>query len=177
VTSGQRDRSPPSPSALCGHPLHCGGTERQDATTPAAVRLVASRQPHPRANVRMTTKRATPTLPPSKTLLDGYRARHDVPPEARFTRTAVYSTELYAIPSHVARIVQHTCKLPPPWPIKGGAVPRPQGGRQGARTRTLPPFTTILALASISTSGTWRPGLLSHFACSPPLQAPRCNAI
>jgi transposase InsO family protein len=30
-------------------------------------------------------------------------------------------------------------------------------------------FSTILALASINTSGTWRPGLLSHHACSPPL--------
>jgi hypothetical protein len=27
---------------------------------------------------------------------------------------------------------------------------------------------TILALASITTSVTWRPGLLSHHACSPP---------
>jgi hypothetical protein len=34
-------------------------------------------------------------------------------------------------------------------------------------TYTLSAFTTILALASINTSGTWRPGLLSHHACSP----------
>jgi hypothetical protein len=90
VTSGQRGRSPPSPSVLCGHP-RCPntisgtaspsptlwGTGQQDAATPAAVRPAASRQSHPRANVWMTTKRATPTPPPSKPPLDVYRARHD----------------------------------------------------------------------------------------------------
>jgi hypothetical protein len=34
-----------------------------------------------------------------------------------------------------------------------------------------------LALASINTSGTWRPCLLSYHTCSPPLRAPRCEAI
>jgi hypothetical protein len=190
VTSGQRDRSPPSPSALCDHPRRPNtipgtaspsptlwGTGRQDAATPAVVRPAASRQPHPRANIQTMTKREAPTPPPLKSFLDRYRACHDVPPEARIARTAVYSTALYATPPHVARTVRHACKLPPTWPIKGGAVPRPQGGRQRAHTRTLPAFTTILTLASISTSGTWRHGLLSHLACSPPLQAPRCNAI
>jgi hypothetical protein len=66
------------------------------------------------------------------------------------------------------RIVRHTCKLLPHWPIKGEAVPQPQGaGGRTAITLTLSAFTTILALASINTSGTWRPGLLSHHACSP----------
>jgi hypothetical protein len=40
---------------------------------------------------------------------------------------AVYSMALYAMPSHVARTVQHACKLLPPSPIKGEAVPQPQG--------------------------------------------------
>jgi hypothetical protein len=77
------------------------GTGRQNAATPAAVCPVASRQPHPRAYVRATPKQAIPTTPPSKPLLDGYRARHDAPPDARFTRTAVYSTTLYTMPLHV----------------------------------------------------------------------------
>jgi hypothetical protein len=94
--------SSPTPSrALHHHLLHCGGTGRQDAATPAAVRPAASRQPHPRANVRTTTTRATPTPPPSKTLLDGYRAHHDAPPDARFARMAVYSTTLYTMPLHI----------------------------------------------------------------------------
>jgi hypothetical protein len=61
-----------------------------------------------------------------------------------------------------SEIVRHACKLPPPWTIKGGAVPRPRGtGRRIAITRTRSAFTTILAPSSISTSGTWRPDLLS----------------
>jgi hypothetical protein len=109
--------------ALHRHPRRCGGTRRQDTATPAVVRPTASRQRHPRVSMQTATDRASPTLPPSKLLLDGYRARHDVPPEARFARTAVYSTTLYAIPPHVDKTVRHTCKLPSPWPIKGGAVP------------------------------------------------------
>jgi hypothetical protein len=35
----------------------------------------------------------------------------------------------------------------------------------------------ILALCLNQTSGTWRPPLFSRHACSPLLQAPRCNAI
>jgi hypothetical protein len=94
--------SSPTPSgALHHHHQHCGGMGRQDAATPAAVRPVASRQPHPRANVRTTTKRVTPTSPPSKPLLDGYRARQDAPPDTRFARTAAYSVALYAMPLHV----------------------------------------------------------------------------
>jgi hypothetical protein len=114
VTLGRRDRSPPLPSVLCDHPRrpqhrprHCNtipntvGAGRQDAATPAAVRPVASRQPHPRVHVRAMTKQAIHTTPPSKPLVDGYRARHDAPPDIRFARTTVYSTTLYTMPLHV----------------------------------------------------------------------------
>jgi hypothetical protein len=117
------------------HPGHCitisntvGGWGVK--TLPRRL-LCAQRPPVSRtleANVRMTTKREAPMPPPSKPFLDRYRAHHDVPPEARFTKMAVYSTALCVIPPHVAKIVRHDCKLPPPWPIKGGAVPQPQGG-------------------------------------------------
>jgi hypothetical protein len=96
--------SPPSPApsrALHHHPQHCGGTGRQDAATPAAVRPVACHEPHLRVHVRATTKQAIPTTPPSKPLLDGFRARHDAQPDAIFARTAVYSTTLYTMPMHV----------------------------------------------------------------------------
>jgi hypothetical protein len=39
------------------------------------------------------------------------------------------------------KTVRHACKLPPPWPIKGGAVPQPQGtrdDRQRSPSRSLP---------------------------------------
>jgi hypothetical protein len=161
--------APATPSrALQCHPRRCGGTGRQDTATPAAVHPTASRQSHPRVNLRTMTQRRISTPPPSKPLLGGHRARHDAPSEAGFARTVVHSIALYAMPLHVAGTVRHTCKLPPPWPIKGGAVPWPQGGqRQIAFTRSFSAFSTISALASIKTSGTWRPSLLSHLACSP----------
>jgi hypothetical protein len=71
------------------HPRCCGNTRRQDIATPTVVPRMASRQLHPRISTWADTERATPTPPPSKPLLDGYRARHDVPQEARFARTAV----------------------------------------------------------------------------------------
>jgi hypothetical protein len=75
-------------------------------------------------------------------------------------------------------IVRHACKLLSPWPIKGGPIPQPQGGRQRrAALSRLWPLTPILAFASINTSGTWRTSLLSRLACSTPLQAPQCDAI
>jgi hypothetical protein len=118
--------SPVRPSrALQRHPRRCGSARQQDIATPADVLRTASRQRHPRIRMRATTERATPTPPPSKPLLDGYRTRHDVSPEARFARTSIYSTALYAMPPHVDKTVWHACKLPPPWSIKGGAVPWP----------------------------------------------------
>jgi hypothetical protein len=126
VTSVAIGPVPPSPPSR-RHPRCCGSMRREDTTTPATVPRMASRQRHPRVLTRATTEQATPTPPPSKPLLDAHRTRHDAPPEARFARTAVYSTALYAIPPHVTRTVWHACKLPPPWPIKRGAIPRPQG--------------------------------------------------
>jgi hypothetical protein len=133
--------------ALQHHPRCCGSVGRQAAATPAVVPLTASHQRHPRVGVWTMTRQEAPTPPPSNPLLDGYRARRDAPPQARFARTAVHSTTLYAMPSHIARTARHACKLSAPWPIKGGAVPWPQGGRrQIALTLTLSTFTTILAL-------------------------------
>jgi hypothetical protein len=181
MTSGQWDVSPPSPSVLRDHPRHpdaipgaaapsrrCGVTERQDASTLAAVCPTASRQLHPRVSVRTTTQREISTPPLSKPLLDGHRACHDAPPEARFARTAVHSVALSAMPSHVARTVRYACKLPPPLPIKGGAVPWPRG----MTTDSTHPHAFCLhhdigICLNQRTSGTWRPGLLSRLACSP----------
>jgi hypothetical protein len=110
------------------HPWRCAGTRRLDAATPAVVRPTASRQLHPRVSVWTTTRWKISTPPPSKPLLGSHRARRDAPPEAIFARTVVHSVVLFAMPSHVARTMRHACKLPPPKPIKRGAVPWPQGG-------------------------------------------------
>jgi hypothetical protein len=105
----------PSPTlwerAVTGH-RHAGYCASYGLTS------MAPSSPH-----RAATEQATPTPPPSEPLLDVHRARHDASPDARFARTAVYSTTLYTVPLHVDEVVWHACKLPPPWPIKGGAVP------------------------------------------------------
>jgi hypothetical protein len=137
VTPGRRDRSPPSPSALCDyprhpkcHPGHCitipDTVEACSEGTPPRQLLyprTASCQQHPRVLTQAVAEQEIATLPPSKSLLGVHRMRHDTPPEARFARTAIYSTTLYSMPLHVGEIVRHACKLPPPWPIKGGQTP------------------------------------------------------
>jgi hypothetical protein len=134
------------------------------------VRPTGPRQTHPRVSVQTTTQWKISAPPPLMPLLDGRRARHDAPPEARFARTAIHSVVLFAMPLHVARTVRHACKLLPPWPIKWGAVTWSQGKeRYSAHTHThaLPAFTTVLVLASIK--NLWdqeaRPPLC--LACSP----------
>jgi hypothetical protein len=121
--------------SLHHHPRRCGSMRRQDTATPATMPCTTSCQRHPRVLTRTALERATSTPPPSKPLLDAHRTRHDAPPEARFARTAVYSMALYTMPPHVARTVRHACKLLPPWPIKGGAVPQSQGD-EGQRSLT-----------------------------------------
>jgi hypothetical protein len=144
VTSGQRDRSPPSPSVLCGHPRRPNTIPGTASPSPTLWGDGATRRRHtgccapcglPSAasSSQCTDDDQTRSLyaAASKPFLDGYRARHDASPEAGIARTAVYSTALYAIPRHVDKTVWHACKLPPPWPIKGEAVPRPQGDDRG----------------------------------------------
>jgi hypothetical protein len=119
--------SPPSQR----HPGHCINIPDVVGAcgdrTPATVPHTASRQRRPRVLMRTAIEQATSAPPPSKAPLDAHRTRHDAPPDVRFARTAVYSATLYTMPLHVDEIVRHACKLSPPWPIKGGAVPQPQG--------------------------------------------------
>jgi hypothetical protein len=136
VTSGQRDRSPPSSSVLCGHPRRpitipgtaspsptlwgYGATRRRHASCCAPYGLLSAAPSSRRTDDDSTEDFNTP---PSKLLLGGHRACHNAPSEARFARTAIHSVVMCTIPPHVARTVRHACKLPPPWPIKGGVVP------------------------------------------------------
>jgi hypothetical protein len=108
--------------------------------------------------------RPTTTPPPSKLLLYEHRTRHDAPTESRFARTAISSVALLATPPHIGKIVRHTCKLLPPWPLKGGAVLQPQGTRdngQRSPTRSLPsprywhlPQSIPLGLGGLASSAT-----------------------
>jgi hypothetical protein len=139
VTSGRRDRPSPSLSTLCDHPRHCGTTPgnlttsrrcwgRGDKTSPRLPlchvrapcqrhpRIVKLRQPddqpqrrHPRGRSGTSTGRTTtPRL--GRIRQDGRQLRGT----ARHASTR-------------REIVWHVCKLFPPWPVKGGAVPQPRG--------------------------------------------------
>jgi hypothetical protein len=104
----------PSLSVLCGHPRPCCATPctatttptllrmgGRDAATPATAPRTDCRQRLPRA--RLKAPRSTTTPPPSKSPLFKHRARHDAVAGARFARTAVNFTTLYAMAPHVAK--------------------------------------------------------------------------
>jgi hypothetical protein len=103
---------PPSLSTPCGHPCHCRATLRTatttptllstrewDAVTPATAPCTGRCQRPPRA--RSKPLRSTTTPLPSKPLLFGHRTRNDAATGARFARTAINSTALFAIPLHM----------------------------------------------------------------------------
>jgi hypothetical protein len=113
VTLGQRDRSPPSPSVLCGHPRHPNTVPGTASPSPTLWGYGTTRRCHAGCCAPYSLPSAAPSsqctdgdsiedfnTPPSKPLLGGHRACHDAPPEARFARTAVHSIVLCAIPPH-----------------------------------------------------------------------------
>jgi hypothetical protein len=138
VTSGQRDRSSPSLSALCDHSRHCSSMPDTVATPRRCwVRgdKTAPRRPlcHVRAPINGTlesahyggqsTNRYTATLEAAPV-----RAQ-DAP--RRLNRSGIRQDgrQLHNTTCHTStrrEIVRHACKLLPPWPIKGGAVSQPR---------------------------------------------------
>jgi hypothetical protein len=189
VTSGQRDRSSPSLSILCGHPRQC-------STMPDAVRDIPTLLGRTGTRHRHNGHCATYGPPVNGTLelahrgawsTNCYTDTHEAAPvqaqdaPRRLNRSGIRQDrrQLRSTVRHTAirlEIVQRACKLLPPWPIKGGQPPsRGDTGRRIAITHTLSAYSTILAFASINTSGTWRPRLLSRLSCSHPLRAPRCK--
>jgi hypothetical protein len=102
----------PSLSTPCDHPCHCRTTPRtatttpmllstqgRDSVTPATAPRTGHYQRPPRARSKPLWSTTAPL--PSKPLLFGHRTRHDAATGARFARTAVNSTTLFAIPLHV----------------------------------------------------------------------------
>jgi hypothetical protein len=186
-TSGLREQSNPSPSTLCGHPRPCSATPRTSATTPALLEHTGTGRRH----TRCCTSYGPPSTGPSSLSVDDDRmANHyattleaapvraqDVPRHRDRSGIRLDGRQLHGTAHHAfthRRIARHAYKSHSPWPIKGRAIPQPQGTEDNTRGRiaityTLSAFATILALTSINTSGTWRPGLLSLHACSPPL--------
>jgi hypothetical protein len=116
VTSGRRDRSSSSLSALCGHPRHCRTTpdtvetsqrcwdvRGQDITTTAIVPRTGPPSTAPSNRPTTAADQPTATPPTSKPLLYEHRTHHNASTGAGFARTAVSSAALFAIPLHVEK--------------------------------------------------------------------------
>jgi hypothetical protein len=145
--------SPLPTPALCGHPRRFAPISGTAAPSPALWEPDTTRHHHPR---RCTSTGLLPATPSNqRTDGDPSRRRPHGHPRSRsrasrrFTMTLA-GGEIHQDDHQLHGAVRHTC--------------------------TFSAFTTILALRLNQTSGTWRLRLLSRHACSPPLQAPRCNA-
>jgi hypothetical protein len=99
VTSGRRDRSSPSLSALCGHPRPCRTTPDTVATSQRCWDV----QGQDVATTATVPRTGSSSTPPSKPLLYEHKTHHDASTGAEFARTAVSSAALFAIPLHVEK--------------------------------------------------------------------------
>jgi hypothetical protein len=152
VTSARRKRSSSSLSTLRGHPRHYNATPGTVTTSLTLWKRTGTGRHH---DHRCTSYGLSLTPPSSRPADDGRTVNHYAitleaapvraqdsprrPAGARFARTTVNSATLLAMASHVGKIVRHTCKLLSPWPIKGGAIPQPQGDNRDDR-HTYTPF-------------------------------------
>jgi hypothetical protein len=154
VTSGRRERSSPSLSTLCGHPYHCSATSGTVTTSPMLLEYTGTRRRHdhhcaaygptvdgtlePARDGGQTTNHYAATLEAAPV-----RAQ-DAPRRLDWSRIRQDGRQLRGTARHAStrrKIVRRACKLLPPWPIKGGAVPQPQGTRddgQQSPTRSPP---------------------------------------
>jgi hypothetical protein len=98
----------------------------------------------------------------------------DAPRRRDWSKIRQDGHQLHSTVRHTAtrvEIVRHACNLLPPWPIKGGAPPQPQGDRHGTTDSSHSHALRLphnIGTRLNQTSGTWRPRLLSHHACSGP---------
>jgi hypothetical protein len=140
VTSGQRERSSPSLSTLCGHPHHCSATP---VTATTSLTLLECTGTGRRYACHCASYGPPSTAPSNRPTGGGWTANlytttleaapvraQDMPrrpnrSEIRQDGRQLRGTALHA--STHKRIARHTCKLLSPRPIKGRAIPQPQG--------------------------------------------------
>jgi hypothetical protein len=147
VTSGRRERPSPSLSALCGHPRHCSATLGTATTSSTLLKRTGTGRRH----AHHCTSYGLPSTPLSSRPADGDRAvnlcattleaapvrAQDSPRRPNRSEVRQDGRQLRHTTRHAftrTRIVWYACKLLSPWPIKGGAIPQPQG--RGRRRRT-----------------------------------------
>jgi hypothetical protein len=146
-TSGRRERSSPSLSALCGHPRHCSAMLGTATTSPTLLKCTGTGRCH----AYHCTSYGPPSTPPSSRPADGRRAANlctttleaapvwaqDSPRCPNRSEIHQDGRQLRGTAHHAftrRRTVRHACKLLSPWHIKGGAVPQPQGTTGSNRT-------------------------------------------
>jgi hypothetical protein len=151
VTSGQRERSSSLLSALCGHPRHCSATPGTATTSPMLLERTGTGRRHARhctsygppltaSSNRPASGGWTTSLCATTLEVTPVRAQ-DTPRRTNRSEIRQDGRQLRGTARHAStrrRTVRHACKLLPPWPIKGGAVPRPQGTGQRIRARFPP---------------------------------------
>jgi hypothetical protein len=140
VTSGRRERSSPSLSALCGHPRRCSAMPDTATTFPTLSKRTGTGRRH----ARHCTSYGTPLTAPSSWPTGGDRTANlyaatleaapiwaqDTPRRPNSSKIRQDGRQLRGTARHAftrRKTVRHACKLLSPWPIKGGAVPQPQG--------------------------------------------------
>jgi hypothetical protein len=140
VTSGQRERSSPSLSTLCGHPHHCSATPSTVTTSPTLLERTGTGRRH----VCHCASYGPPSTAPSNRPAGGGRTANlhtttleaapvraqDTPRRPNRSEIRQDDRQLRGTARHAStcrRIVWHTCKLLSPWPIKGRAIPSCRG--------------------------------------------------
>jgi hypothetical protein len=152
MTSGRREQSFPSLSTLCGHPHHCSATPGIVTTSPTLLECTGTGHRHDR-HCTAYGRPVDGTLEPARgggrttnhyaTTLEAAPVRaQDATRRPDWSRIRQDSRQLRGTARHTStrrKIVQHACKLLPPWPIKGGAVPQPQVTDDGQQSPTRSP--------------------------------------
>jgi hypothetical protein len=187
MTSGRRERSSPSLSTLCGHPRHRSATPGTVATSSTLLESTGTGRRHERQCAAYGPP-VDGTLEPARgsdqttnhyaaTLKAAPVRAQDAPRRPDWSKIRQDGRQLHGTAHHAStRIVRHACKLLPPWPIKVGSAPQPRGATDNNHPHALRLHHDIRTRLNQYLC-TWRPSLLSRHACSPPLRAPRCEAI
>jgi hypothetical protein len=150
MTSGRRERPSPLLPVLCGHPCHCSATPRTAATLPMLLERTGTGHRHDR---RCTSYGPPWTTPSSWSADDGRTTGHytttleaapvpvqDAPRRHDWSKIHQDGRQLHGTARHAStrrRIVRYACKSPSPWPIKGRAIPQPQGTQDNTQRQTV----------------------------------------
>jgi hypothetical protein len=140
VTSGRRERSSPSLSALCGHSGHCSATPGTATTSPTLLERTGIGRRHACHCASYGPPLTAPSNGPAgdgqtanlyTTTLEAAPVRAQDTPR-RTNRSEIHQDgrQLRGTARHDStrrRTVRHACKLLPPWPIKEGLSPSRRG--------------------------------------------------